>query len=65
MRQLRKGLVQVRFDVQADGTVAKAEVVKTTHRRLNETAIEAVSQWRFKPVRKTQTAVVELGFNLD
>lgn len=65
MRQLRKGLVQVRFDVQADGSVAKAEVVKTTHRRLNETAIEAVSQWRFKPVRKTQTAVVELGFNLD
>lgn len=65
MRQLRKGLVQVRFDVQADGTVAKAEVVKTTHRRLNDTAIDAVSQWRFQPVRKTQTAVVELGFNLD
>ena len=65
MRQLRKGLVQVRFDVQADGTVAKAEVVKTTHRRLNDGAIAAVSQWRFQPLRKTQTAMVELGFNLD
>lgn len=65
MRQLRKGLVQVRFDVQADGTVARAEVVKTTHRRLNDTAIAAVSQWRFQPVRKAQSAVVELGFNLD
>lgn len=65
MRQLRKGSVQVRFDVQADGTVSKTEVVKTTHRRLNDVATAAVTQWRFQPLRKSQSAIVELGFNLD
>lgn len=65
MRQLRKGTVQVRFDVQPDGSVGHAEIVKTTNRRLNETAVAAVSQWRFQPVRKLQTAIVELGFDLD
>lgn len=54
--------MQVRFDVLADGTVAKAEVL---HRRLNGGALVAVSQWRFQPLRKTQTAVLELGFDLD
>lgn len=44
MRQLRKGLVQVRFDVLPDGSVGNPEVVKTSNRRLNETAVAAVAQ---------------------
>jgi TonB family protein len=64
MRKLRKGTVQVRFEVQADGTVANASVVQTSHRSLNEAAIEAVNGWRFQPVRSPRSAVVDLGFDL-
>lgn len=65
MRRLRKGSVQVRFDVQPDGSVANVVVVQTTNRGLNPAAIEAVSGWRFKPVRSPRSAVVDLGFDLD
>jgi TonB family protein len=65
MRKLRKGTVQVRFEVQADGTVANASIVQTSHRSLNEAAIEAVNGWRFQPVRSPRSAVVDLGFDLD
>lgn len=65
MRRLRKGTVQVRFDVMPDGTVSNAAVVNTTHRSLNEAALEAVTGWRFQPVRAARTAVVDLGFDLD
>lgn len=65
MRKLRKGTVQVRFEVQADGTVANASIVQTTHRSLNDAAIEAVTGWRFQPVRSPRGAVVDLGFDLD
>lgn len=65
MRKLRKGTVQVRFEVQADGSVANASVLQTSHRSLNEAAISAVSGWRFQPVRSPRSAVVDLGFDLD
>lgn len=65
MRKLRKGTVQVRFEVQADGTVANASIVQTSHRSLNEAAIAAVTGWRFQPVRSPRSAVVDLGFDLD
>lgn len=65
VRKLRKGTVQVRFEVQADGTVANTSIVQTSHRSLNEAAIEAVNGWRFQPVRSPRSAVVDLGFDLD
>jgi len=65
MRALRRGTVQVRFDVLTDGSVANLEVLKTTSARLNSAAIEAVGQWRFKPVAKMQTGAVEVGFDLE
>ncbi len=65
MRRLRKGNVQVRFEVQPDGSVANPTVVKTTNRSLNAAALEAVSAWRFQPVRAPRSAVVDLGFDLD
>jgi len=65
MRSLRKGMVQVGFTVQPDGSVARAHVVSASHPRLGQTAVETVSQWRFQPVKNPQTAVVDLGFNLD
>jgi TonB family protein len=65
MRTLRRGTVQVRFDVLTDGSVANVEVLKTTNARLNTAALEAVGQWRFKPVSKVQTGAVEVGFDLE
>lgn len=65
VRKLRKGTVQVRFEVQLDGRVANASVVQTTSRSLNDAALEAVRSWRFQPVRAPRSAVVDLGFDLD
>jgi TonB family protein len=65
MRTLRKGVVQVAFTVQPDGSVSQAHVVSSSHPRLGPTALETVTQWRFEPVRHAQQAVVDLGFNLD
>jgi TonB family protein len=65
MRQLRKGLVQVAFTVQPDGSVSQAHALSSTHPRLAAPAIATVAQWKFQPVRHAQQAVVELGFNLE
>ncbi len=65
MRTLRRGTVQVQFNVLTDGSVANLEVLKTTSARLNAAALEAVGQWRFQPVAKMQTGAVEVGFDLD
>jgi TonB family protein len=65
MRRLRKGSVQVRFDVQPDGSVANASVVQTSARSLNDAALEAVKAWQFRPVSSPRSAIVDLGFDLD
>jgi len=65
MDQLRKGSVQVKFEVLANGTVGHTEVLKSSNRGLNNSAMFAVSQWVFKPIAEPRQAVVELGFDLD
>jgi len=65
MRRLRKGEVEVKFEVDADGTVSAVTVMKTTNSGLNAAALDAVRQWRFKPTPRGHTAMVELAFNLD
>jgi TonB family protein len=65
MRQLRRGLVQVGFTVNPDGSVAQVHAVSSTSPRLVATALATVSQWRFRPLRHAQQGVVDLGFNLD
>ncbi|WP_331647248.1 TonB family protein [Piscinibacter sp.] len=65
MRTLRKGMVQVSFTVQPDGSVTQAQAVASTNPRLNPAAVATVAQWRFQPLPHAQQAVVDLGFNLD
>jgi protein TonB len=65
MRRLRKGEVEVKFEVGADGAVDAVTVMKTTNPSLNAAAMEAVRQWRFKPTPRGHTAMVDLAFNLD
>lgn len=65
MRRLRKGEVEVKFEVGPDGVVDVVTVMKTTNPSLNAAAVGAVRQWRFKPTPKGHTAMVDLAFNLD
>lgn len=65
MRRLRKGAVQVSFEVQPDGSVSNAAVVQTPHDSLNAAALKAVAGWRFRPADGMRSAVVDLGFDLD
>jgi protein TonB len=65
MRRLRKGEVEVRFEVAADGQVESVSVEKSTHKSLEPAALEAVRQWRFKPGPRGHTALVALAFNMD
>ena len=65
MRRLRKGEVEVKFEVGPDGVVDVVTVMKTTSASLNAAAVDAVRQWRFKPTARGHTALVDLAFNLD
>lgn len=65
MRKMRRGTVQVKFDVLPDGHVANATVVQSSSRALNDAALEAVRAWLFKPVPSARSAIVDLGFDLD
>jgi TonB family protein len=62
VRTLGQGSVVVTFDVRPDGTVARAEVSRSSHRGLNDAALAAVTAWRFKPISETMPGVVELKF---
>jgi TonB family protein len=62
LRSVGAGKVVVHFDVQPDGTVARAEVVRSPHRGLNAAAEAAVLAWRFKPTGKTLPGQVEMSF---
>jgi len=65
MHRLRKGEVEVGFEVGPDGQVDVVTVVKTSNAGLNNAALNAVRQWQFKPTPHGHTAVVDLAFDLD
>lgn len=62
---IANGRVVLGFTVQPDGTVIEASILRTTNRRLGKPALDAVSQWRFEPIRVARTAQVEIEFNLQ
>lgn len=63
--EVSHGKVILSFTVQPDGSVVDAAVVKSSHRRLNRPALEAVSQWRFEPIRTARATQVEIEFNIQ
>ena len=65
MARLGKGGVKLSFLVQPDGSVSAPEVLSSSHRRLNPSALAAIAKWRFEPIQAARTAQVELGFDLD
>jgi TonB family protein len=62
VRTLGAGKVVVQFEVAADGTVTQAEAVQSSHRGLEAPAINAVKQWKFKPMAGAANGVTELKF---
>jgi len=56
------GLVKVAFDVKPDGTTGDIQVVSSNNRKLNSSAIDAVSKWRFKPIDEAVRVDIELRF---
>jgi TonB family protein len=65
LRELGKGTVRVKFEVQPDGSVSNQEVVSTSSRSLNSATLAAVGQWKFQPIKKPRQAQIELGFDVD
>jgi len=65
VKRVHKGNVEVRFEVDPEGTVTDAVVVQSSNARLNSAAIEAIRQWRFKPTPMSHTAAVNLVFDID
>jgi TonB family protein len=65
-----EGVMTLECVVRADGTVSDAQVVKSLHPSLNEEALRAVAEWRFKPGTKDGMAVavrveIEMSFSLQ
>jgi TonB family protein len=62
LRTLGTGKVVVQFEVAADGTVSQVEVVQSSHRGLDASAVTAVKQWKFKPMSGPASGTTELKF---
>jgi len=58
------GEVVVQFTVNADGSVADASVRSSSDRALDAISLEAVRQWRYRPVASAQTHAVQLVFRV-
>jgi TonB family protein len=54
--------VTVRFTVLPSGSVINTEILKSSNRRLNTPTLDAVSTWRFQPIRANHTVSIELAF---
>lgn len=64
-RRLRAdGEVVVEFMVQVDGTVAATAVRSASDRVLEPVALDAVRQWRYRPIAAAQPHAVQLVFKL-
>ena len=65
-----QGVVVLNVVVQRDGTVRNVRVAQSLDRGLDEKAIEAVRQWRFRPGMKSGepvdvAAIIEVTFRLS
>jgi len=63
------GGVVIRMMVGADGIPSEARVIRSLDAGLDRNALEAVSQWRFKPATQDGEAIafeatIEIGFKL-
>lgn len=59
----RDGYARVKFTVAPNGTVSKAETIAASHSRLGISAVDAVRQWRFEPIKAAREVAIEFAFN--
>jgi TonB family protein len=64
-----KGIVEMEGTVELDGTITGIRVTRTLDSRLDEEAVKAFRQWRFRPGQRDGVAVrvsvnVEMTFNV-
>lgn len=57
--------VRLSFTVQTDGTVGTPSVISGNNRRLNKSAVDALAQWRFEPIRSERTTQIEFQFTQE
>ena len=62
----KEGTTLVGLVVDETGTPVRLHIVKSADKKLDDAALAAVSQWRFKPAMKDETPVaVELNVSVD
>ncbi len=57
--------VRLSFTVQPDGTISTPEVIAGNNRRLNKSALQAISQWRFEPIQTARATQIEFEFRQE
>ena len=51
------GMVSLKVAVDANGNVTEAAIAKSSNALFDQPALDAVAQWKFKPAKKSGTAV--------
>lgn len=60
------GTVSARLHVETDGKVSKVEIVKAKPpRQFDREVMAAAAQWKYAPISKPLTTIVEFNFKLD
>ncbi|MDY7539581.1 energy transducer TonB [Undibacterium sp. RTI2.1] len=63
---ITSGVVKARVHIDTDGKVSQVEILSAKPARLFDAeVISAVSQWKYAPISKPQTLVLEFNFKLE
>lgn len=64
-RERPVGVVQVGFNVNANGTTSEVSVVSSSNRKLNSAVIAAVGKWVYQPLEAVRRVEVAIEFKND
>ena len=63
---ITSGMVTAQVSIETDGRVSKVDIIKATPRKyFDKSVIAAALQWKYAPVSKPMTAILEFNFKLD
>jgi protein TonB len=63
---INSGVVSARLQIETDGKVSKVEIMKASPpRQFDREVIAAASQWKYAPISKPLSTMVEFNFKLD